>query len=693
LKPRSLLIRLFALLLSFGALAALYSARQDIEPHLRRAVVGQWRLFEKGSFPADTISYLYDMGVVDANNDRRLDLFTSNHNYRQFLFLASSDGGFHDALTEWGLDQNPSMPGIEQANTPPPMDRPGLYIYWIGDTLHLRFHKIDQLGPARGSARFYNLVKVVSNDGVSVSDQAAGGKGPIPESRLDFAAATDGHVVLYLFTRGAPMRFHVDAPWARTNTFVGERAVVPPANTSRADSRPVDAVTGCEKCLDFEMALLDRHSMVWSDLNHDGQPDVFINRGALGGSLRSFPAAVRDQVADELLISDGPGRFAERGLEQGIQKKDCSGRHARWVDFDRDGRLDLFINCQDRGHVPGGYSKQFYRQRADGHFEDVAAQVGLALADKQIVDLVWFDADGDGRIDMFTHEDTGYYLYRWRGESFDRELVHVGPFHRANVKDLPGNTTDYWQFDGKLSVMDIDGDGHLDVLVASKRGNVLLMNGGAAHFRAVNPTTVGLPAESVAAAFVDYDNDGRVDLHVVPEGIYRQTGDGRFERTGLLAVPDKKYQAAIVNWFDRDNDGAVDLVMALQENASLWRWWDRLSKSDDVMKGKDDRFDWSIESLRNKSEAAHWLQLKLVGRPGNAEAIGARVTLKWMGGLQARQVGSHEGSYLSQGHYRLYFGLGVDKGPVSMDIVWPDGQKQSLDGVAVDQLLSVTQPG
>ena len=88
---------------------------------------------------------------------------------------------------------------------------------------------------------------------------------------------------------------------------------------------------------------------------------------------------------------------------------------------------------------------------------------------------------------------------------------------------------------------------------------------------------------------------------------------GRFVRTGLLALPSAKYQAAIINWYDRDNDGDLDVVIALQENASLWRWWEKLHKSGDV-KGKDDRFDWKILAYRNLTQNATWLQLQ-AGRP------------------------------------------------------------------------------
>jgi hypothetical protein len=666
-----------------------YSIRLDLEPPVRRLLAGQARLFADAPLPASSIEYVYDMGVTDVDNDGRLDLYTANHNYQQFLWLAMPEETFRDVVDEWKLGQSPEMPGIEQSKFAPAKARPGLYIYWIGDTLHLQFHAMSGLTPARGTARFYNLATIVSNEGVEIRENVSR-MGAIPETLLEFSVNRDAHLVLYPLSRGAPARFRIDAPWARSATFVGQNAVVPPPGAGISDAARTARDEACPQCLDFEMTLLDRHSMAWSDINHDGRPDVFINRGALGGMLRRFPQTVRDEVSDEMLVSQPGGGYHNLVRKLGIEKKDCSGRHVRWVDFDQDGRLDLFINCQDRGNVPGGYPKQVYRQLEDGRFEEVAAAVGLALPEHQLVDMVWFDADGDGRIDLFTHEDTGYYLYRRVDGTFQRERVHVGPFHRADVKGLTGNTYDYWQFDGKLSVTDIDNDGDLDVFVASKRGNVLLLNDGG-RFRSVAPATLGLPQDSVAATWADVDNDGRVDLHVVPEGVYRQTADGRFTRTGLLAMPALKFQAAIINWFDRDNDGRLDVVTAVQENASLWRWWERLSKRAEVT-GQDDRFDWKLESFRNRHPTANWLQLRLVGPAGNPEAIGAFVTLTSRNGKQARQVGSHDGAYLSQGHYRLYFGLGADSGPVRLDITWPDGRRQTLDNVSVDRLLTVHRP-
>jgi hypothetical protein len=314
--------------------------------------------------------------------------------------------------------------------------------------------------------------------------------------------------------------------------------------------------------------------------------------------------------------------------------------------------------------------------------------VGLGLLDHEVIDFVWFDADNDGYIDLLTSEDTGFYLYRnHEGKSFTREFIGRGKFVRADNPKLKGIVEEYWFVDGKLTVGDFRGMGRFDVFSASKTGNTLLLNDGQGHFTLVDPKTLDLPGESVTAGWVDFDNDGRLDLYCMPQGLFRQRPDHTFEATGLLRLPEHKYMAGIANWADLTNDGRRDLVLASLQNFSQWRWWEKL-----VHRDSEDRFSWNMKAYRNMvAKDNHWLELRLAGKRGNAQAIGARVTLQSADGVQTQQVGLNDGAFYSQGHYRLYFGLGSHPKADLLTIRWADGEVQEIRNVAGDRLLVVEQ--
>ena len=259
-----------------------------------------------------------------------------------------------------------------------------------------------------------------------------------------------------------------------------------------------------------------------------------------------------------------------------------------------------------------------------------------------------------------------------------------GKFARTDKPGLKYVTLDYWNFDGKLAIADYDVDGDLDAFSVSKKGNTLLVN-NAGKYSPVDPVSVGLPPKSVGGNWVDFDNDGLPDFHAVPEGLFRQQKDHHFEATNLLVLSSPKYMAAISNWADLDNDGARDVVIALNENPSLWRWWEKPFKS------AQDIFKWKFLSYRNVGADNHWLNVKLEGTAGNRQAIGARVTVVTPDGQQIMEVGSNEGAFFSQGHYRLYFGLGQHERAKTVKVRWTDGSIQELHNVPGDTLLVIEQ--
>ena len=623
--------------------------------------------FEEYPFPLKEIPRFFDIGVVDANGDNLLDIYTSNHHFRQVMLIADGKGGYRDVFSEWGLDQSHEFPLAEASYLAPELDKPGLYIYWFGAQLFIRTHKIEQIGLSQGSLHVYDPIKIAKNDGFIVNNQqqviAELQWSKITETVFHFSTDKDAYLRLVPGGQGLPLEFKIDGEIKPEQVYVGRGKVSP-------------------KSLDFSLALQDRHAMAWADFNKDGVLDVFINRGALGGSLRAIPEETQKTIEDELLFRDKGGQFSNISYQQGIRKKSCSGRHARWLDFNRDGLLDLYINCYDRRNAYGKFPKQLYIQNEQGNFEDLAEKAGLGMTDQQIARLAWFDVDNDEDIDLVTLENEGFFLYINDNGHVTREPIFQRSPSGGSIGDLgKGN----WLYDGKLTVADYDTDGDLDLFASSKRGNFLFVN-HKGSFTFVKPASIGLPEKSLNANWVDYDNDGLPDLHTVPQGLFKQSVKHDFSSTGILAIKDEQYRAVVSNWFDLDNDGRLDLLMALKKNPSFKNWWEFGKKSDRAT-------TWPIKTYRNVGVSNHWLQIKLVGAKGNLQAIGARVTVITSNGQQIQEVGSSEGSYFSQGHYRLYFGLGQHEKADRIKIQWPDGQKQELVNVLADRLIVIEQAG
>jgi hypothetical protein len=616
--------------------------------------------FVEYPLPIQHTDRLFDIGVVDANGDGWLDIYTSNHHFRQVLLLADGRGGYRDVAKEWKLDQSNEFPLAELSFLAPKPDRPGVYVYWLGTEVIVRANQLQQTGAWRGSMRIFSKVEIKGREGFKAEVQEKRSDA-VTETHVTFEPTGDGMLVLNPGSQGLPLDFRFEGVVRPDQIFVGLGKVPP-------------------KATEFSLTMRDRHAMAWADFNDDGVLDVFINRGALGGALRAFPPQVAEAIRDELLISVGAGKFVDMSAQAGIDKQGCSGRHAMWVDVDGDGLLDLFVNCYDRENVSGDYPKQLYRQHPKGVLRDVAAEVALGLPDQQMGNLTWIDVDQDGDADLLAYQDQGLVLYRNTGTTFVREVVTVravDPDHKiARMIQTAGF------YDGKLAVGDFDNDGQPDVFSSSRRENLFLKNRNG-KFERVDLESVALPAASMYATWVDYDNDGRLDLHLFPQGIFRQRADGKFEGTGVLATQPDAYLAAIVNWADLDNDGGIDVIFALDESPNYKPWWQ-------FKKPRKQRARWQVVALRNQAHIGNrWLQVDLVGSAGNAQALGAAASLKTETTSLTRTVGQGEGSFFSQGHYRLYFGLGDHPQSDALVIRWSDGTTQEIGTVKSDQRLSI----
>ena len=578
--------------------------------------------------------YLFDLGVADADGDGNLDLFTSNHTALPSLLLGDGRGGFRDVYAEWRLSQRPEFPGLEDSWTAPDIGGEGVSISWHRRRLVIRASLPDRTFDISGRLVADCAVALVETAGWKCALEPSPSGPDRTRTQVTFRLGSglrEGTIILEpeLPEVGQTVTFEPSIPL--TAITVGRRGAHPRDHT-------------------FEVSLKDRHGIAWADWNGDGRPDAFIAGGGVSGRIADFPE-VRPY---ELFVTSEFG-LVEMSEALNLVANGGRSRQPAWVDIDGDNRLELFVY--------GIWSRcQLFASSPRGGFADVTARTGLLNPRNGF--SAWFDADGDLDPDLLVSGRDELFLYRNVGGVFSE--VRLGPNPRA----VSGAPPEYRQF-GRPAFSDFDGDGDIDIYLASANGSTVLLNRGG-RFRALAPAVFGLPVRAAAAAWVDADNDSFPDLHSVPDGLFRQTEGRRFERTGLLASgPGEPPASARSLWFDADNDGDRDVLIAV------------------LPADREASRVWTSRFLRNDGPGGHWLEVRVAGPPGNREAVGAAVVLELGDGRRLKEyVGLAEGSYYSQGHYRVYFGLGRTGRPAALTVLWPDGLSERIDDPGIDRILT-----
>ena len=417
-----------------------------------------------------------------------------------------------------------------------------------------------------------------------------------------------------------------------------------------------------------------------ADYDNDGFPDIFVT--AVGQS--------------RLFHNTGQGRFVDVTEKAGLGGRDGFSTSAMWFDYDRDGRLDLFV-CNyvkwsaehdvfcsvDGTHksycTPEAYHGStcwLFRNKGDGTFEDVTAKSGIFDTTSKSLGVALLDYDYDGWPDVLVANDTQpNKLYRnLKNGTFEDVAVRAGVAFSADGKARAGMGVDVADFDnsGAPGIVITNFDNEMIALYRQSRGGIYADVALESGVGKASRNSLGF-----GCGFFDADLDGRLDLLAVNGHIdetvrnirsnvgYAQApqlflnqGKGGFrdvaaEVGGDFAAPKVGRGAA---WGDFDRDGDVDLLITTNQGpAFLYR--------NDVTNG-------------NRS-----LRVRLIGTKSNRDAIGAVVRLTTPDGTQSRMVKSGS-SYLCQSELAVTFGLGKRTNADRLVIEWPSGLVEDYKNLA-----------
>jgi len=436
-----------------------------------------------------------------------------------------------------------------------------------------------------------------------------------------------------------------------------------------------------------------------ADYDNDGWPDIY----------------VANYGKNRLYHNNHDGTFSDVAEKAGLTLGGWS-TGPTWGDYDHDGLLDLFVPgyvrhdldrpvfagkngvpegaCQYRGvNVfcgPMGFlgeSDRLFHNNGDGTFTDVSVKAGVADREGRYgFASVFADLDDDGWLDLVVANDsTPNYLYRNRHDGTFEDVSYFSGF--------AVNEEGRAQASMGIGVGDYNRDGRLDLFITtfSDDYKTLYRNDGGANFTDVsfraglgNPT---IPFLAWGAGFLDFDNDGLLDVfiangHVYPIAdrtewgatwaerpqLFRNLNGSKFQEvppaTGSgLAVAIPARGAAFGDLF---NDGLIDVVL--------------------------NNIDAPPTLLRNVvKNGNHWLALKLVGGPKSPrDAIGAKVFLT-AGGIRQRADVFSGGSYASSSDPRVHFGLGASTKIEKLEIHWPSTVVEEFPLPEIDRILTIVE--
>jgi len=430
------------------------------------------------------------------------------------------------------------------------------------------------------------------------------------------------------------------------------------------------------------------------DFDGDGWVDVYV--ACLG--------------PNHLYRNNGDGTFSDVTQKAAVDDARWS-TGAAFGDYDNDGDLDMFVTnyvdfrikdlpefgkgkfCQYRGipvqcgprGLPGA-GDSLFRNNGDGTFTDVSKSAGVSDPDGRFgMSALWSDLDSDGWMDLYVANDSGpNFLYK---NNRDGTFKETGLLAGCAVGE-DGNE----QGSMGLAIGDYNHDGLLDIFVTnfSDEYNTLYRQEKGLSFMDVSFASklaqVSFPFVGWATDFLDYDNDGWIDLLVVNGHVYPQV-----DKVGVGTT-----YAQRILLFHNDRNGVFSEVASTSGDVLMSRRVSRGAAFGDIDNDGDidvviNNLDGAATVLKNDGgNKKNWLSIKTIGSRKNRDALGAQVKVTAEELVQVKEVYSG-GSYISQNDTRLHFGLGSKTRVDSIEVRWPAGKVEVIRDVPANGFVVIEE--